>query len=74
MFNIIIYIGIKVVYNLRNPIGNRLVSADVLCNKCDIPEYRPLQPDEIYKIIVPSFLADGGSGYTMFLENRISHK
>ncbi|KPJ15628.1 Protein 5NUC [Papilio machaon] len=58
--------GIKVVFDLRRPSGSRIVKAEARCGLCDIPSYSDIKPDQIYKIIMPNFLAQGGDGYWMF--------
>lgn len=66
--------GLRVVYNVTNPVGNRVVSAQALCNKCDVPEYSPINDDEYYRMIIPSFLAGGGDGFSAISDNKINHK
>ncbi|ETN67025.1 5' nucleotidase [Anopheles darlingi] len=58
--------GLHVVYNVTNPIGDRVVSLDVLCHECAIPRYEPVHPFRKYRVITNSFLAGGGDGFTMF--------
>lgn len=58
--------GLKTVFNLKNPVGERVVSVHALCNKCKIPVYEPLNLFKYYRVIVPSFMADGGDGFTWF--------
>lgn len=55
--------GLRVVYNLQMPPGQRVVSAEVRCLKCDIPSYSPLSDREDYVIFVSTFLLGGGDGY-----------
>ncbi|XP_007507929.2 5'-nucleotidase [Monodelphis domestica] len=65
--------GIHVVYDLRKQPGQRVTSLDVLCTKCRVPTYVPLQTDEVYKIVLPSFLAEGGDGFQMIKEESLKH-
>lgn len=60
--------GLRTVFNFKNPIGERVVSVHALCNKCKIPVYEPLDQFKYYRVIMPSFLADGGDGFTWFKE------
>ncbi|CAH0694532.1 unnamed protein product [Spodoptera exigua] len=60
------YSGIKVVYDRRRPSGSRVVDATVRCWACDIPKFTKIVDKDIYKVIMPSFLATGGDGYSMF--------
>ncbi|XP_074644485.1 5'-nucleotidase-like [Tubulanus polymorphus] len=62
------YSGIWVTYNLTAPIGQRFVKAKVRCAKCLIPKFEPLDQNEIYSILLPSYIVKGGDGYTMIPE------
>ncbi|XP_059797696.1 5'-nucleotidase isoform X2 [Balaenoptera ricei] len=65
--------GIHVVYDLsRNP-GDRVVRLEVLCTQCRVPSYEPLRMDEVYKVILPSFLASGGDGFRMIKDEVLKH-
>ncbi|GJQ78059.1 hypothetical protein Trydic_g2402 [Trypoxylus dichotomus] len=64
--------GIQAEYNLGRPFYQRLVSARIRCQECEIPEYFPLADDEVYNIIMTRFLADGGHGYHMIKNETIS--
>lgn len=57
--------GIKVVYNMSNPIGSRVVAVTARCWACDIPSYSQVQDKQIYKVIMPDFMSNGGDGYSM---------
>lgn len=61
------YSGIKVVYNLKKPSGSRVVSAEARCWACDIPKFSKIVDKDVYKVIMPSFVAIGGDGFSMFL-------
>lgn len=58
--------GVRVVYNMTRSVGNRVVSAIVLCTYCDIQNYEYLDPDRTYGVLVSSFVFEGGDGYQMF--------
>eukprot|EP00069_Balaena_mysticetus_P020742 bmy_13014T0 len=65
--------GIHVVYDLsRNP-GDRVVKLEVLCTQCRVPSYKPLRMDEVYKVMLPSFLANGGDGFRMIKDEVLKH-
>ncbi|XP_061063309.1 5'-nucleotidase isoform X1 [Eubalaena glacialis] len=65
--------GIHVVYDLsRNP-GDRVVKLEVLCTQCRVPCYKPLRMDEVYKVMLPSFLANGGDGFRMIKDEVLKH-
>lgn len=65
--------GIHVVYDLSRRSGDRVVQLDVLCTKCRVPSYEPLKMDEVYKVILPSFLASGGDGFQMIKDELLRH-
>lgn len=62
--------GMKVVYNMTAPINSKIVTLDVLCRVCDVPRYSSIHDEEWYRIIMPSFLGNGGDGFLMFREKR----
>lgn len=65
--------GIKIVYNTTNPVGQRVVSVEVLCNDCMVPKYYPLDVSKMYRIIVNSFMAGGGDGFNILNEQKQNH-
>lgn len=65
--------GFQVVYDLSKPSGNRVKSVNVLCTKCRVPRYEPLNPKKLYKLVLPSYLVDGGDDYTMIKEKKLKH-
>lgn len=62
-------VGILVTYNLFLPPGNRVVSVEVRCTECSVPDYEPLDIEKTYRIVAPSFIVGGGDGYTMIADN-----
>ncbi|XP_029640954.1 5'-nucleotidase-like [Octopus sinensis] len=65
--------GIKVIYDLSKPNGQRIVSVKVRCAKCLVPTYENLHLKKIYKIGLSDFLINGGDGYSM-IKNNIKHR
>ncbi|XP_069867074.1 5'-nucleotidase [Dipodomys merriami] len=65
--------GIHVVYDLSRKPGDRVVRLDVLCTRCRVPQYEPLNLDETYKVILPSYLASGGDGFQMIKKELLKH-
>ena len=66
--------GMKVVYNMTAPINSKIVTLDVLCRVCDVPRYSPIDDNEWYRIVMPSFLAQNGDNFAMLRDNRRNHK
>ena len=65
--------GIRVKYDLSQPGGSRVVSMMIRCSECLVPQYEPIDLDQVYKVIMPSFTAAGGDGYTMIMEEMLEH-
>ena len=60
-------------YDLSKEPYNRVVEVLVRCTECNIPEYVPLEDDQIYRLALPSFIASGGDGYDVIEENKMNH-
>nr|XP_023014359.1 apyrase-like isoform X3 [Leptinotarsa decemlineata] len=58
--NILQVSGLKIIYNLKKPEGQRLESLKVLCQNCSVPVYEDLDDNKTYSIVVISHLLDGG--------------
>lgn len=65
--------GIKIVYNITNPIGRRVVSLNVLCNECTVPTYYPLDVTKWYRVIVNSYMAGGSDGFSIIEKHKRNH-
>lgn len=61
--------GIRVVYNISRPEGDRVVDLKVRCQECDIPIYEDLDEDKLYNIAVCSYIVQGGDSFTAISEN-----
>ena len=72
-FPALLYAGLRVKYDLRKPVGQRVASVDAMCTRCEVPHFEPLQDERIYKMIVSSFVAGGGDGYAVIRDNIIQH-
>lgn len=59
---------------MTQPISKRVVSVDVLCQKCLEPRYEPLNRTKYYRIIAQNFLAAGGDGYRALSDNKRNHR
>ncbi|XP_021509531.1 5'-nucleotidase isoform X1 [Meriones unguiculatus] len=65
--------GIHVVYDISRKPGNRVVQLEVLCTKCRVPIYEPLEMDKVYKVTLPSYLVSGGDGFQMIKDELLKH-
>ncbi|XP_068617833.1 trifunctional nucleotide phosphoesterase protein YfkN-like [Battus philenor] len=57
--------GVEVVYDLAKGPGTRVKSAKAQCTECS--QLEQIRDYYMYKIIIPSFLADGGDGYSVLV-------
>ncbi|XP_077977788.1 snake venom 5'-nucleotidase-like [Glandiceps talaboti] len=65
--------GARVTYDISKSPGNRVKELLINCATCRVPTYKPVADDEVYKFITNSYIASGGSGYSMIGDNRLSH-
>ncbi|CAG7718559.1 unnamed protein product, partial [Allacma fusca] len=65
--------GIRVVYDISQPEGSRVRSLQVLCKKCRVPYYVPIEMDEVYKLAIPTYIVKGGDGFQVLKNNIIKH-
>ncbi|KAB5517182.1 hypothetical protein PHYPO_G00186770 [Pangasianodon hypophthalmus] len=65
--------GFQLEYDLSMPPGERVKKASVLCTECRVPRYEPVVPEKVYKVIMPSYLVDGGDGFSMIKEEKLKH-
>lgn len=66
--------GMKVTVNMRNPPNERLVGVQVLCRKCKVPTYEPLDMFKDYRIITSRYIAFNTGPYRAFRDygkNRV---
>ena len=59
---------------MSKPAGQRVASIRVRCASCLVPIYKPLDQDAVYKVVLSSYLAQGGGGFTIIKQKRLSHK
>lgn len=60
-------------YDISRPVNQRVVSLSVLCTKCRVPKYEPLDPEEIYTVVMPSYIVSGGDGFSMIKDELLKH-
>ena len=58
--------GMQIVYDLSKGIGNRVTSVKVLCSSCIVPQLEDIKLNNNYNVLLPSNIATGSLGYTMF--------
>ncbi|XP_046877128.1 5'-nucleotidase isoform X3 [Hypomesus transpacificus] len=65
--------GFHVEYDISRVPGERVQSVSVLCTSCRVPIFEPLEPNRLYKMVLPSYLVEGGDGFSMIKEERLKH-
>ncbi|KAK3522692.1 hypothetical protein QTP86_029695 [Hemibagrus guttatus] len=65
--------GFQIEYDLSKPPGERVIKASVLCTECRVPHYEPVDPKKVYRVVMPSYLVDGGDGFSMIKEEKLKH-
>lgn len=71
---ILVWSGLKVIYNMTKNAPSRLVDVKIRCRACEVPRYEDVVDDEWYRIVVPSFLYNGGDNIKIFKEMGRNHK
>ena len=62
------------IYDVTRGSGRRVTSVQVRCQECLVPSYSALNEDHIYPVLLPSFLIDGGDGYSVFTDEKLSQE
>ncbi|XP_038824168.1 5'-nucleotidase-like [Salvelinus namaycush] len=65
--------GFHVEYDMSRPPGERARSISVLCTDCRVPVYEPLDDRRLYKVVLPSYMVEGGDGFSMIKEENLKH-
>lgn len=61
--------GLKIVFNITNPIGQRVQELKVRCQDCKFPRYENLDSNKDYKVVVMDYLANGKDGFNIIKDN-----
>ncbi|XP_033106990.1 5'-nucleotidase-like [Anneissia japonica] len=64
--------GLRVLYDVTRPAGDRVTDVQVRCSRCTEPSYDKLKETTVYRIVTNSYIAGGGSGYSMVRDNKLS--
>lgn len=60
-------------FDTSKPPGSRLKRLDIVCTKCRIPQFEPVQDLQVYTVVLPSYLVAGGDGYSMIAKEMLKH-
>ncbi|XP_072218766.1 snake venom 5'-nucleotidase-like [Leuresthes tenuis] len=65
--------GFHVEFDVSKAPGHRVRSLEVLCTRCRVPLYEPVQDEALYKVVLPSYLVNGGDGFSMIQSEILKH-
>nr|XP_040015971.1 LOW QUALITY PROTEIN: 5'-nucleotidase [Gasterosteus aculeatus aculeatus] len=65
--------GFRVEFDLSRPADHRVKSLAVLCTRCRVPLYQPVRGEEVYMVVLPSYMVTGGDGFSMIAEEMLKH-
>lgn len=65
--------GFRVTFDLARPVGMRVTSLRVLCTHCRVPVFETVRDDQVYKVMMPSFIAAGGDGFSVVRDERLKY-
>lgn len=60
-------------FDVSRPPGSRLRKLDIICTKCRVPRYEKVQDQQVYTLVLPSYLVAGGDGYSMIAQEMLKH-
>lgn len=59
--------------DVSKPAGSRVRSLHILCTKCRVPHYEPVEDAAVYTVVLPEYLVSGGDGYTVIGDEMVKH-
>ncbi|KAH0547161.1 apyrase-like [Cotesia glomerata] len=72
-YSFLVWSGLRVFYNMSQPVFSRVDSVKVQCRQCDVPVYENLLDHEWYRVVVPTFLLRGGDGHSVIASRHRNH-
>lgn len=67
-------IGARVVYNVSQPIGERVMSVEISESESIEPQYKPIDMNRYYKCTGMEYLSSGGDGFAMIPKYRKNYR
>lgn len=62
--------GMKVTVNMSNTPNERVLNVEILCRKCQIPIYEPIELFKYYRVITSRYITFNTGPYKGFLHGR----
>ncbi|GFU12179.1 protein 5NUC [Includes: UDP-sugar hydrolase [Nephila pilipes] len=66
--------GMRLTYNVSEPVGSRLIEAYVRCADCRVPQYQPLEDEKEYWVVMSTYMTKGGDGFAIIQENALANR
>ncbi|XP_055005554.1 LOW QUALITY PROTEIN: 5'-nucleotidase [Boleophthalmus pectinirostris] len=65
--------GFQVEVDLTMPPYSRVRALRILCTRCRVPTFDPVQDDSVYRVLMPSYMVTGGDGFSMIPDEMVKH-
>ncbi|XP_029281922.1 LOW QUALITY PROTEIN: 5'-nucleotidase-like [Cottoperca gobio] len=65
--------GFRVEFDFSKPAGHLVKSLSILCTKCRVPRYEPVEEEQVYKVVLPSYMVNGGDGFSIIQAEMLKH-
>ena len=68
------YLGLRVTYNMSEPVGSRVAEVYARCADCRVPKYQPLEDEKVYEVVMNTYMAKGGDGFEVIQKHAIRNR
>lgn len=66
--------GIRVIFNMTQPSGERVHTFKILCRQCSVPRYEDVDDETWYRVALTNFMLLNGDNYAMIRDNMRNHE
>ena len=56
---------------MSRPPYKRIEKVEVRCGNCTVPQYAPLDDQQMYGVIAPKFIVEGGDDFSMLASDEV---
>lgn len=65
--------GIEVTLDPKQANSSIVSNLKVICTECEVPTFEPVENSKYYRLLVNSFMYNGGDGFTQFKQYGVNH-
>ncbi|KAG7508565.1 5-nucleotidase-like [Solea senegalensis] len=65
--------GFRVEFDVSKPAWQRVRRLAILCTHCRVPHYEPVRDEDVYAVVLPSYMVSGGDGFSMIADEMLAH-